>query len=501
MKLDYTSVENLIKSNKWHSETAPAVLQYCLGFTNGYVNLCRWLGIKAHSVEILHITNKLGVESSILKERGNVFGHLRKKGVAYLRRKYNLWRKIAKKLISLQKEASNLTNKTNKQLMDFYKQALSLDIKQWSFSILSESADNFSNYELLPYLKEELSKRNIYPSTKELSDAAFYLCLEPKLSFMQIERLSFLDICRKLISNKGKVTENIRNICKKHSEGYYWIANNYQRAKIIPANEFLALAQKHIRDIGPKKVNEECTNLKKTIGTIKKKKGEYQKKYKFSKKTLELLDLLALIGKINDERKEINLRTTDIYFRIFKEIQKRKKVSVDELIYYTPKEIESLLPKNKKVKRNEIRNREKHLFFVVKKEGFALFSGDKAKNLIKLFEKQKSTIHDLRGFVACNGGLDRFRGKVSIVKDPKKETLTVGNILVTTMTRPDFVPLMRKSSAIITDEGGISCHAAIVSRELNIPCVVGVQAGTKILKNNDMVEMNLRHGLVRKVIK
>src|SRR3989344_2066539 len=108
--MNYKSAVNLIKSKRWHSETAPAVLQYCLGFTNGYVNLYKWLGIKAHTVEILHISHKLGVESSVLEERGDVFEHLRKKGVAYLRKKYNLWKKIAKKLIYLQEQAKSLSN-------------------------------------------------------------------------------------------------------------------------------------------------------------------------------------------------------------------------------------------------------------------------------------------------------------------------------------------------------------------------------------------------------
>lgn len=65
------------------------------------------------------------------------------------------------------------------------------------------------------------------------------------------------------------------------------------------------------------------------------------------------------------------------------------------------------------------------------------------------------------------------------------------------MTRVEFVPLMRKARAIITDEGGIACHAAIVSRELGLPCLIGTKIATKILKNGNVVEMDMERGIVK----
>ena len=74
-----------------------------------------------------------------------------------------------------------------------------------------------------------------------------------------------------------------------------------------------------------------------------------------------------------------------------------------------------------------------------------------------------------------------------------------GDILVTEMTTPDFVPAMKRASAIVTDKGGITCHAAIVSRELNIPCVIGTKIATKVFKDGDVVEVNATSGVVKKV--
>ena len=65
------------------------------------------------------------------------------------------------------------------------------------------------------------------------------------------------------------------------------------------------------------------------------------------------------------------------------------------------------------------------------------------------------------------------------------------------MTRPEFAPAMKNAVAVITDEGGITCHAAIVSRELKVPCVIGTKIATKILHDGDEVEVKADHGLVR----
>ncbi len=71
-----------------------------------------------------------------------------------------------------------------------------------------------------------------------------------------------------------------------------------------------------------------------------------------------------------------------------------------------------------------------------------------------------------------------------------------GEILVTGMTRPEFVPLMKKASAIVTDEGGITCHAAIVSRELGIPCVIGTKVATRHIPNGARITVDGEAGTI-----
>ena len=88
-------------------------------------------------------------------------------------------------------------------------------------------------------------------------------------------------------------------------------------------------------------------------------------------------------------------------------------------------------------------------------------------------------------------------GKVKIVMDiDELDKIKDGDIMVTTMTTPDMVPAMRRASGIVTDEGGVTCHASIISRELGIPCVVGTGDATSTLEENTGVTLDGKKGLV-----
>lgn len=90
-------------------------------------------------------------------------------------------------------------------------------------------------------------------------------------------------------------------------------------------------------------------------------------------------------------------------------------------------------------------------------------------------------------------------GRVKIVLSPDEiDKVEEGDVLVTTMTTPDMVPAMRRASAIVTDEGGLTCHAAIVSRELGVPAVVGTGNATKVLKDGMIVTVDGDKGVVYK---
>jgi len=131
---------------------------------------------------------------------------------------------------------------------------------------------------------------------------------------------------------------------------------------------------------------------------------------------------------------------------------------------------------------------------------YEIYSGPEAEKAIKrIFAKGKrqGEINDFRGLSAASG---KARGRVKIVKSVKEVgKVEKGDILVAVMTRPDYIVGIKNASALVTDEGGITCHAAIVARELGIPCIIGTKIATQVLKDGDLVEVNANHGWVRKI--
>jgi pyruvate,water dikinase len=126
-------------------------------------------------------------------------------------------------------------------------------------------------------------------------------------------------------------------------------------------------------------------------------------------------------------------------------------------------------------------------------ESLKKMEGKKEQNYEKVKEKPERKIL-ISGLTASPGIAS---GRVRIVDHVNElNKIEKGDVLVTKMTNPDMVPTMKKAVAIITDEGGMTCHAAIVSREMGIPCIVGTEKATQILKENSIITVDATHGSV-----
>ncbi|MBI5036222.1 hypothetical protein HZC09_02670 [Candidatus Micrarchaeota archaeon] len=104
---------------------------------------------------------------------------------------------------------------------------------------------------------------------------------------------------------------------------------------------------------------------------------------------------------------------------------------------------------------------------------------------------------ELRGHCACPG---KVAGTVKILNTASEMgKVKKGDILITSQTNPNFLPAMERAAAFVTDAGGLTCHAAIVAREMRKPCIVGTRTATKTFKDGDVVEVDATHGIVRKI--
>jgi len=144
-----------------------------------------------------------------------------------------------------------------------------------------------------------------------------------------------------------------------------------------------------------------------------------------------------------------------------------------------------------------------HVFF--KEKGQICFlTGKMSRRLVKEFLKGQTSGSELKGTIACKG---KARGRVKILITNtfddfdslvnKIHSLKNGEIVVAETTTPEFTPAMEKAAAILTAQGGMMSHAAIVSREMNKPCIVGISNITRILKDGDVVEVDAENGIVK----
>ncbi len=124
-----------------------------------------------------------------------------------------------------------------------------------------------------------------------------------------------------------------------------------------------------------------------------------------------------------------------------------------------------------------------------------------ARQIKRIVNKELGQSKSRQGFVKGEPAfMGKVKGRVRLVFMPEEcNKLHKGDILVSNMTHPDYFMGMVRAGAIVTDEGGVSCHAAIVARELKKPCVIGTKLATSVFRDGDMVEVDAIRGVVKKI--
>ncbi len=191
------------------------------------------------------------------------------------------------------------------------------------------------------------------------------------------------------------------------------------------------------------------------------------------------------------------------YIKIFFEYLAEKistKATIKEAVQISVQEIFEMLKTGTKPSFEELQKRaNKEGLFYYDLTGFKLITNENEKE--ELLKSIKENYDDVKELV----GRTAFRGHVTgvvkkILSDEDMKDFKEGEILVTRFTEPKHTIYMSKAKAIITDSGGITTHAAIVSRELEVPCVIGTEKATKVLNDGDIVEVDANNGII-KIIK
>lgn len=363
----------------------------------------------------------------------------------------------------------NLKNLTNKELLAIFlahqDKRERYSVFAWTGFILNHYVADRATNILEPYIKK-YGKEN---QRQEIIDALF----RPE------KRAAIHQLQYEVEKQNGKLTKSkINNLYQR----FKWLSCLDIHNKAWTKQEF----KKHIKSFIKKPVKKQIA-FKMVVNELKP-----------TDKDLKYLLMAKRFVYIMDARDDYRRESVFYAGNLYKELARRMGITSQDVSFVQEQEILNFLSGKSNISKKLISQRQNGfvIYFDINKKLVCL-QGDNVKKALKLFNllPQEEKVQDIIGSVASRG---KASGKVVIVRGVKDlEKVEKGNILVAVTTHPDYVPAMRKSMAIITNEGGVTSHAAIVSREFGIPCIVGTKIATQVLKDGDLVEVDANKGVVK----
>jgi len=382
----------------------------------------------------------------------------------------------------------------NSEELKVYFQGISNTFRKfWHYSIFIDGFDIGVDYEKI----QEVAKKYKL-STDEIS----ILTTPAEMTFGNERVLALLEIAKKLKRKKiekknldivlaGFIKNNPQIDRYKLDFDYY--KSNYAHIEHIEDAEIIQDMKKYLAD--QELFEEEYEKLASYAKNQGRKVGQILKAHKLKANPLHFF---AKLTYWREHRKKINLMSIHVLNAILDSLELRTGIPKKYLSYLSFDEFDITL---KGLMSIDVlrRRRDKGIMIILQEDGnYKILEGQEAESLKEELEEKLGNDKNqdiIAGKVASQG---YAKGIAKIIIDKKDfGKFEEGDILITGMTRPEFVPLMKKAAAIVTNEGGITCHAAIVSRELGKPCIIGTKFATEVIKNGDLVEVRANHGTVR----
>jgi phosphohistidine swiveling domain-containing protein len=267
----------------------------------------------------------------------------------------------------------------------------------------------------------------------------------------------------------------------EHVKKYIWLKARYGEEENYTVEEATAKLSNIDKEKFLKEWKSSKDKLKKFISKAKKILGD---------KAI-LVDLFQYIIYYRTHRTDTINRAQFLAIPLLKVKAKNLKISYAQLLECSGEEALSGKIPTKKV----LDERIKDCSVLMDNGLITCLTGQESTKLIAFFKEDVSNVKEFKGSIACKGLL---RGKVKIILDKiDLHKVELGDVLVASMTTIEMVPAMKKAAAFVTDEGGVTCHAAIISREMNKPCIIGTKIATKVLKDGNMVEVDANKGIVK----
>lgn len=401
-----------------------------------------------------------------------------------------------------------LNSLTDQALRNLYLEYAGLYLKSFTFSSLVDGfalgTDELIQRELIDLLKTKRLERQVGRYFSALTAPVHHSFInEAEVALLKIALLvEKTPVLAKNFKNKPlrflrKVIvkyNRIYTLLKKQEKDYFWTKNNYVHNNYIDVSQWVAELKTVF--LAKMKIKERIRQIISTPRKNAQKKNKLINYLKPPKKIKVLLEVSEDFTHWQDERKKLTFWSTHYGSLLLAEIGRRFGFNLPEMKYHSFAEVAAIFEKPI-ISKKEIKSRlKKCLWYQNSQDRYEAITENKARRTYRqIFEKRSlKAVNDFRGLSAGRGVA---RGPVKIVKSATEtKKVKEGDVLVAVMTRPDYIMGIKKAAAIVTNEGGVTCHAAIVSRELNIPCVIGTKIATEVLRDGDLVEVNGNHGVV-----
>jgi len=244
----------------------------------------------------------------------------------------------------------------------------------------------------------------------------------------------------------------------------------------------------------PEPTDQQYSDFAQGLSNVGLESDKKVSKFDLSDDALNVVAIYQDVLFLKDKRDEYRRRSFYEMKGVVDEIISRLSISRRQLWHIRPAELVDLA-RDKNWLADELPRRQQGYLLELGAAGENFWSGSEALSRFVVEDMGKES--ELRGTVGSVGIATGIVQKVKLAEDVAN--FGQGKILVATTTNPVYVMAMGKAAAIVTDEGGLTSHAAIVSRELGIPCIVGTKRATQVLNDGDMVEVDADKGIVRKI--
>lgn len=285
-------------------------------------------------------------------------------------------------------------------------------------------------------------------------------------------------------------------LIERHAKRFGWVYYVYAGPAYGP-KEFIGFIQDWLRrGIDPAR---ELKRRAAESAALRRRRDALLKRLKPDRLHRALLKLTPVVVWAKPRRKDYQSKTYWHMEFFYQEIARRYGYTLQQVRSASVRQIHSLLDGQRIAPSTFDRQRREHVTYNDDR-GVHILTGASAVRFAQSSFREETHVASaagtLTGTVAFQGNAI---GTVRIINSPDDmKKMRRGDILISFATTPSIVPAMKKAAAIVTDEGGLTCHAAIVSRELKIPCVVGTKVATTTLKDGDTVEVDATRGIIRK---